>query len=92
VIPEGKNEPVIWRGKLARHPLKQGDIVRLITGKGGGYGDPKERDPASVREDVMNGFVTLEDSRKIYGVELDPDSLEIDQRKTDILRKGPYYV
>ncbi len=92
VIPEGKNEPVIWRGKLARNPLKRGDVVRLITGKGGGYGDPKERDPASVREDVMNGFVTLEDSGKIYGVELDPDSLEIDQRKTDILRKGPYYV
>ena len=89
VIPEGEAEPVIWKGKLARYPLKSGDVVRLITGTGGGYGNAKERNPVSVQEDVINGFLSLKESRNIYGVELNPDNMGIDHRKTGILRSGP---
>jgi len=56
VIPKGKEEPVLWKGKIARYPLQRGDIVRLITGTGGGYGDPRERDPEMIREDILDGF------------------------------------
>jgi N-methylhydantoinase B len=34
----------------------------------GGYGDPKGRDPAKLREDLLDGYVTEEAARDIYGV------------------------
>jgi N-methylhydantoinase B len=68
VIPKGEKKPVIWKGKLARYSLKRGDVARMVTGIGGGYGDPAKRDPETVREDVRNGFLTVEQAREIYGV------------------------
>jgi N-methylhydantoinase B len=60
VIPAGSREPVVWKGKLARYPLKRGDVARLVTGVGGGYGDPQLRDPEAVRDDARNGFLAPE--------------------------------
>jgi N-methylhydantoinase B len=68
VIPAGKDEPAVWKGKLARYPLRFGDVARLVTGIGGGYGDPRQRAPDAVREDVRNGFLTPEQARTVYGV------------------------
>ncbi len=44
------------------------DVIRVVTGNGGGLGDPKERDPELVRRDVRNGLLTPERAREIYGV------------------------
>jgi len=87
VLPAGSVSPVIWRGKLARYPLKRGDVARLITGTGGGYGNAKERDPVSVQKDVRNGFFSFAESRDIYAVELHPDTMEINWKKTAQLRR-----
>jgi N-methylhydantoinase B len=46
------------------------DVIRVITGAGGGVGDPKERDPKLVAEDIRNGFITSERAREIYGFSL----------------------
>jgi len=46
------------------------DVIRVITGAGGGVGNPKERDPAKVREDIRNGYITAERAREVYGVSL----------------------
>ena len=46
---------------------KPGDVIRVITGNGGGYGDPRRRDPARVAEDVKNGLITRERAAEIYG-------------------------
>jgi N-methylhydantoinase B len=46
---------------------KPGDVIRVITGNGGGYGDPRRRDPARVAEDVKNGLITLERAAEVYG-------------------------
>jgi N-methylhydantoinase B len=81
VFREGKT--IVWKGKLARFPLKRGDVVRLVTGTGGGFGAPSERDPDLVRTDVLNGFCSLERARDVFGVELDPCSFEIDREKTE---------
>ena len=48
--------------------LKSGDRVRIRTGGGGGYGDPRQRDPGRVRTDIMRGYVSPEAARKIYGL------------------------
>lgn len=53
--------------KCNRIPMKRGDVVRLMTGGGGGYGDPAGRDPAEVAEDVVEGFVTPEHAAAAYG-------------------------
>ena len=48
---------------------KRDDVIRVVTGNGGGLGDPKERDPEAVRADIKNGFISPERARDIYGVE-----------------------
>ncbi|HIY05908.1 MAG TPA: hydantoinase B/oxoprolinase family protein [Candidatus Evtepia faecigallinarum] len=59
-------------GSGNRIPMKKGDIVRMVTGTGGGYGNPLEREEARVAMDVKNEYITLDDAREIYGVEVDP--------------------
>ena len=50
-------------------PLANGDLLRVMTPGGGGYGDPRERDPAAVRRDLLEGKITPHAAREIYGVE-----------------------
>ena len=52
------------------YPMKAGDTVTMITQGGGGYGDPKERDPELVKKDVRNGLVSKEAALEEYGVKL----------------------
>ncbi len=47
-----------------------GTVVRLSQTGGSGYGDPKDRDPDKVREDVRNGYVSADVAREKYGVEI----------------------
>jgi N-methylhydantoinase B len=42
--------------------------VQLNLPGGGGYGDPFERDPERVRDDVINGYVSIEGAKRDYGV------------------------
>ena len=88
VIPAGQDEPVLWRGKLARYPLHQGDVARLVTGVGGGYGDPWTREPALVQQDICNDLLTIEDARRLYGVVIDSQSRAVDQAATQSLREA----
>jgi N-methylhydantoinase B len=62
--PEEKRLPT----RYADFPLKDGDIFRLDTPGGGGYGDPLTRDPAKVLADVREGMVTPEVAAREYGV------------------------
>lgn len=47
--------------------VNEGDVIRVRTGNGGGYGDPRERDPDAVAADVRNGFLSAERARQVYG-------------------------
>jgi N-methylhydantoinase B len=86
IIPEGARVPVLRRGKLARYRLRRGDVARLITGVGGGYGDPLERDPMLVQDDVRNEYLAVAQAADLYGVVIDPNSLVIDVLATGALR------
>ena len=48
--------------------INKDDVVRIVTGAGGGLGDPHKRDRAAVAEDIRNGFVTPERAREVYGL------------------------
>jgi N-methylhydantoinase B len=36
---------------------------------GGGYGDPREREPAMIEEDLREGYISRESARRDYGFE-----------------------
>jgi N-methylhydantoinase B len=57
-------------GKIDILRLDPGDVVRITAPGGGGYGDPLDRDPARVLEDVLNGLVDAETAAETYGVVL----------------------
>src|SRR6266511_1615055 len=44
------------RGKCARYRLEKGEVVQIVTGTGGGWGDPRERPAADVADDVRDGY------------------------------------
>jgi N-methylhydantoinase B len=64
-------------GKCARYELKRGEVARLVTGTGGGWGKPMERPVEAVLEDVKDGYVSLRQAEQDYGVVLDPETLEV---------------
>ncbi|MDQ6527181.1 hydantoinase B/oxoprolinase family protein [Nocardioides sp. LHD-245] len=51
-----------------RVAVRTGDLIVLETGGGAGHGDPQLRDPGAVRRDVVQGYVSPEAAREIYGV------------------------
>lgn len=53
--------------------IQAGDRVEVFTSGGGGYGNPRERDPEAVAEDVRNGRVSAQSAREHYGVVLDTE-------------------
>lgn len=56
-------------GREPHIELKRGDLVRIITGGGGGWGDPRAREREQVRRDVEDGYITSEMARSLYGYE-----------------------
>jgi N-methylhydantoinase B len=63
-------------------PLPQGSVYQQWIGGGGGYGNPLERPVETVREDVRNGYVSIESAARDYGVVLDPVTLAVDEAAT----------
>ena len=55
-------------------PLEKGDVVRIRTGCGGGYGDPGKRQQAAVLRDVRDGYVSAREALDTYGA--DPDAVQ----------------
>jgi N-methylhydantoinase B len=69
--------------------VRQGDVLRVLTCGGGGWGDPFARAPEQVRRDVLEGFVTVRGAREDYGVVLDPETYRLDEAETTRLRALP---
>jgi N-methylhydantoinase B len=53
--------------KVTKLPIPQGTRITFQTAGGGGYGDPHERDPTAIKEDVRLGYVSIEAARSKYG-------------------------
>lgn len=71
--------------KVSNFKLPPGSVVKTMTGGGGGYGSPFERDAKLVRDDVLDRHVSLDCARSVYGVAFTKD-LEIDLEATRQLR------
>jgi hypothetical protein len=68
-------------------PLSAGHVTFAAMGGGGGWGDPLERDPAAVLEDVLDEYVSLEGARRDYGVVIDEQAMKVDHEATARLRE-----
>ena len=47
-------------------PLANGDVLRVVSPGGGGYGKPTERDPAAIEHDLVEGKISLAAAREVY--------------------------
>jgi len=67
--------------------IPRGTILRQIAGGGGGYGDPYLRPAEQVIREVRNGTLSLQKAQQDYGIVIDPKTLNLDESKTQRLRR-----
>lgn len=85
-------EEATWLGSVfSDYPVHTGDEFARPTAGGGGFGDPLERDPQNVLEDVIDDYVSIRRASLDYGVvirEIDRDlcAYEIDAAATEEVR------
>jgi N-methylhydantoinase B len=65
--------------------LRRGDVFRIETGGGGGWGNPFERPPDQVFNDWRAGFISADAARSHYGVAI--IDMKLDQMETASLRQ-----
>lgn len=75
----GRRRPL--EAKTPAFGLKPGDVLNVIPQGGGGFGDPLDREPSKVRDDVSAGLVSRAAARAVYGV--DPDAIDVAQVEHD---------
>ncbi|MEM0212585.1 MAG: hydantoinase B/oxoprolinase family protein [Saccharolobus sp.] len=85
IIYKKNEKPKIVR-KVASIKLEYGDKISLHSAGGGGWGDPLDRDPVKVLDDIKNEYITVDIARKIYGVVIQDDG-KINIEETLKLRK-----
>jgi N-methylhydantoinase B len=66
-------------GKRTVYRPEMGEVIRLWSGGGGGYGDPLTRDPDWVAHDVAAGLVSLQRAHDVYGVVLRDGTVDAEQ-------------
>ena len=83
---KGERGPEFANAKLFWKRIEADDAFIVNSGGGGGFGSPLERPAETVEGDVRQGYVSPEAARSLYGVVVDPDTLELDARATARLR------
>ena len=72
--------------------LVPGERLVSLTGGGGGYGSPLERDPLLVAHDVSEGWISLARAQGVYGVILvaadQPGLFDVDRSATAAFRSS----
>jgi N-methylhydantoinase B len=66
--------------------IGKNDVLYMRMSSGGGYGDPLEREPERVLNDVEDGIVSREEAKEIYGVVIEGHEAMLDPAATDKLR------
>ena len=74
--------------KFSGLAVQADDVMTYYSPNGGGYGDPLNRPPIKVLEDVLDGFCTLSHAREVYGVIVDAEAETVDMVATEALRAG----
>jgi N-methylhydantoinase B len=89
-LKEGSGEDLVvdFTAEWVEH--EAGDRIVYEFGGGGGWGDPLDREPQAVLDDVIDEYVSLEAARREYGVvltgSLEDLTLAVDTTATEQLR------
>ena len=90
VIRYGSDDPYTVEHTADWIPMKAGQRLCYDYGGGGGWGDPLDRDPAAVLDDVLDEYVSPEAAEREYGVvltgSLEDLTLAVDETATEKLR------
>ncbi len=90
VIRYGSDDEFVVRHTADWEPISAGERIMYDYGGGGGWGDPLDRDPQAVLDDVLDEYVSVDGAERDYGVvltgSLDDLTLTIDAPATDTLR------
>lgn len=68
-------------GKVGRYKLNRGEVTRMVTGTGGGYGNPHERSLEDIEYDLKNGYITPIMAESDYGVVVDEEAGSVRRRE-----------
>jgi N-methylhydantoinase B len=68
-------------------PIYSGEKFVTYVPGGGGWGDPLNRDVQRVMDDVVDEYVSVQRAKDVYGVVINPDTLELGHQATEELRK-----
>ena len=82
--PQNKNKKLTSKPTMT---IQKGDVFRHELAGGGGWGDPLDRDPASVLRDVKDELVSIKLAKTDYGVVVDKELMSVDADKTNSLRQ-----
>jgi N-methylhydantoinase B len=89
-IRYGSDDPFVVQHTADWVPISAGQRLCYDYGGGGGWGDPLDRDPQAVLDDVLDEYVSHEGAERDYGVVLTGSladlTLAIDHDATEALR------
>lgn len=68
-------------GQVGALKVQHGDVVRMVSPSGGGFGDPVKRSVALVMEDVTNEMLNEEEAAEVYGVIIRAGVLDVPATK-----------
>lgn len=74
--------PRVMHSKFHGLAVEKDDVMVYYGPCGGGYGDPLERVPQKVLDDVLDEFCTFEEAREIYGVSINLESETVNVEET----------
>src|SRR4051812_10196380 len=86
VVNSGRHDERVLKPLSDGNMVKRGDVVRIETGGGGGWGHPFDREAELVLADVRGGFVSRASAEANYGVVLTSDGKAVDLPRTEAAR------
>ncbi|MDM5225057.1 hydantoinase B/oxoprolinase family protein [Cytobacillus sp. NJ13] len=75
-------------GIYPRYPLNKGDVVKLVTATGGGYGESFKRPAEKVAKDVKNGYITAAQAEADFGVIVNEKTYEVEGLTEERQKRG----
>lgn len=84
IAPDG--DITAMPSKIPYTRVMAGGVFRVVGPAGGGYGNPLERDPMLVREDLLDGLITPEAAEADYGV-IFTDAHDVNISATEVARR-----
>jgi len=83
--PDGKDHVPYSLDLITNVPI--GTLYRQLAGGGGGFGKPYDRAAALVAKEVRNGIISVRAARDVYGVVVDENTFDVDEKATLLLRE-----